>query len=355
MKFVSIVGARPQFVKAAALSRELRKTHKEILIHTGQHYDHNMSDIFFSELQIPKPDYNLNIGSGSHGAQTGIMLKDIEEVIINEKPDGVIVYGDTNSTLAGALAASKLLIPVFHVEAGLRSYNKEMPEEQNRILTDHISKLLLCPTDTAVINLEKEGIREGVKNVGDIMMDTVLYYKVLAKETTSLNDIIDKYNIGTDEFYLSTLHRAENTQVSEKIETILNAFETLNKKVVLPLHPRTKKIVDKLQLNLKNVVVIDPVSYFEMLILLENCIKVITDSGGLQKEAFFMEKQCITLREQTEWVETLNGNWNRLCSIDEKEIIDSINSTVLEDAQKDYFGSGNTASEIVKQLENYYI
>lgn len=347
MRFLTVVGARPQLIKAAALSRVLRNNNTEILVHTGQHYDKNMSDVFFNQLNIPIPDFNLNVGSKSHGAQTAAMLGGIEELVIKEKPHAVIVYGDTNSTLAGALAASKLLVPIVHIEAGLRSYNMKMPEEQNRVLTDHISKLLLCPTDHAVSNLQREGIIDGVYNTGDIMYDTILYYKQLAKQNTSIEDIFDKYNIDVDSYYLSTIHRAENTDKKGKIMEILSAFEKLDRKVILPLHPRTKAIVDKLNMKLSNIYFIEPVGYFEMIILLENCKKVITDSGGLQKEAFFMEKQCITLREQTEWIETLQGNWNALCSINRKEIIEKVGRDIECLDRQMVFGNGDTSTIIV--------
>jgi len=351
MKYITIVGARPQFIKAAALSRALRKEHQEILVHTGQHYDKNMSDVFFDELQIPKPNYHLNVGSGSHGKQTGLMLSGIEEIILKEQPDGVIVYGDTNSTIAGALAASKLLIPVIHVEAGLRSYNKAMPEEQNRILTDHISSILICPTETAVQNLEKEGITKSVYNTGDIMFDTILFYKELANEQIDIKELMSNCDVEPGEYYLSTLHRAENTDNDTKIREILEAFECLDKKVVLPLHPRTRAIVQRIDKTYNNIKIVDPVSYFEMIKLLENSKKVITDSGGLQKEAFFMRKQCITLREQTEWVETLNDNWNTLCAINKDEILEKVKREPDTDEQVNYFGDGKSAETMVRILE----
>src|SRR5690554_6927865 len=264
MKLITIIGARPQFIKAAPFSEEFRKNNKEILVHTGQHYDTNMSDIFFEELGIPKPDYNLGVGSGSHGKQTASMLEGIEEILLKEKPDGLLVYGDTNSTLAGALAASKLHIPVYHVEAGLRSYNKLMPEEQNRILTDHISDMLLCPTQTAVDNLKKEGITAGVANTGDIMYDTVLRNIDIANEKYSNglwfdeivreNDKISK--ISEKGYYLATIHRAENTDNPEKLTNIFKAFSELDKPVLLPLHPRTNKLIESLEVDMKNIIII---------------------------------------------------------------------------------------------------
>lgn len=371
MKILTIVGARPQFIKAASVSRELRKYYKEILIHTGQHYDKNMSRIFFDELEIPEPDYNLKVGSGSHGKQTGEMLIKIEEVLLKEQPDCVIVYGDTNSTIAGALAASKLHIPVIHVEAGLRSYNKKMPEEQNRVLTDHISSLLLCPTETAVENLKKEGITKGVYNVGDVMYDAVLYNMQLAEKKKSFYEYLNGLKIIKDlsnknllsakvtegEYYLATVHRAENTDSKEKVKTIFETLEELDIPVIVPLHPRTKKVIDKIyEKKFNNVYFIEPVGYLEMLMLAKYAKKVITDSGGLQKEAYFLGTPCVTLRGQTEWVETLNGNWNVLCDITREDIIDKIISNNIQYGYKDnqYFGDGNAAKKIVEVIKNTF-
>lgn len=360
MKLLTIIGARPQFIKAAPFSEQFRKKANEILIHTGQHYDQNMSDIFFEELNIPKPDYQLSIGSGNHGAQTGTMLTKIEEVILIENPDGILVYGDTNSTLAGALAASKLHIPVFHVEAGLRSYNKRMPEEQNRILTDHVSTLLLCPTDTAVENLKAEGIVNSVINTGDIMYDVVLRNIDLAEakynsetfisELSNENELFD-LEVG-EKFYLSTIHRAENTDDPNKIIEILMALENLNYKVILPIHPRTRKIINELAINLKNVLLINPVGYLMMLYLTKNAEMVITDSGGLQKEAYFLETPCTTLRDQTEWVETLENGWNILSAINQSEIIKHVNRDLdcYQHPQPKHFGDGNAAEKITKAI-----
>ncbi|NCU27671.1 UDP-N-acetylglucosamine 2-epimerase (non-hydrolyzing), partial [Candidatus Nomurabacteria bacterium] len=302
MKLVTIIGARPQFIKAALFSAEFRKENKEILVHTGQHYDENRSEVFFDELNIPKPDHNLGVGSGNHGQQTAKMLEGIEDILFLEKPDGLLVYGDTNSTLAGALAASKLHIPVYHVEAGLRSYNKLMPEEQNRILTDHISDLLLCPTDTAVENLLGEGITRGVINTGDIMYDAVLsnisiseskyssgrWMEEIRSDNTSIPEI--------GEYYLATIHRAENTDDPAKLKIIFESFASLDKPVILPLHPRTKKLIENIEANTKNVIIIEPVGYLLMLYLTSNAYMVITDSGGLQKEAYFLKTPCTTLR-----------------------------------------------------------
>jgi UDP-GlcNAc3NAcA epimerase len=360
MKLITIIGARPQFIKASPFSEEFRKNNEEILVHTGQHYNVNMSDVFFDELRIPKPDYNLGVGSGSHGKQTAKMLEGIEEIILKEKPDGLLVYGDTNSTLAGALAASKLHIPVYHVEAGLRSYNKLMPEEQNRILTDHISDMLLCPTQTAVDNLRKEGITTGVINTGDIMYDTVLrnfnisnqkyangtWFDEIVKENGELEKLVE------NEYYLATIHRAENTDNSKKLFNIFKAFSELDKPVLLPLHPRTKKLIKNLDVDLNNVVIIKPVGYLLMLYLTSNAYMVVTDSGGLQKEAYFLKTPCTTLRDQTEWLETLENEWNVLSSIDVDEIIRTVTRELicLRHPQPQLFGDGHAAEHICNAI-----
>lgn len=360
MKLLTIIGARPQFIKAAPFSEEFRKNNEEILLHTGQHYDTNMSDIFFQELGIPMPDYNLGVGSGSHGKQTATMLEGIEVILLKEKPDGILVYGDTNSTLAGALAASKLHIPVFHVEAGLRSYNKLMPEEQNRILTDHISDILLCPTQTAVDNLKKEGITTGVINTGDIMYDTVLRNIDIANEKYSNglwfqemvkeNGNIDKF--AEKGYYLATIHRAENTDNIEKLSNIFKAFSELDKPVLLPLHPRTKKLIENLNVDLKNIIIIKPVGYLLMLYLISNAYMVVTDSGGLQKEAYFLKTPCTTLRDQTEWVETLENSWNILSDINVEEIKAKVKRELicLQHPQPRSFGDGKAASRICEAI-----
>ena len=362
MKLLTIIGARPQFIKAAPFSEEFRKNNEEILVHTGQHYDANMSDIFFDELEMPKPNYNLGVGSSSHGKQTASMLVGIEEILLKEKPDGLLVYGDTNSTLAGALAASKLHIPVFHVEAGLRSYNKLMPEEQNRILTDHISDMLLCPTQTAVDNLKKEGITVGVANTGDIMYDTVLRNIGIANEKYSnglwFDEIVRENSeiskISENEYYLATIHRAENTDNPEKLSNIFKAFSELDKPVLLPLHPRTKKLIENLEVGMKNIIVIKPVGYLLMLYLTSNAYMVVTDSGGLQKEAYFLKTPCTTLRDQTEWVETLENSWNVLSQIDVNEIKAKVQRelTCLQYPQPKSFGEGNAAFKICEAIVN---
>lgn len=362
LKLLTVVGARPQFIKSAPFSDVFQKEHKEILVHTGQHYDQNMSDIFFKELSIPKPDYHLGVGSGSHGFQTGRMLEKIEEILLKEKPDGVLVYGDTNSTLAGALAASKLHIPVFHVEAGLRSYNKGMPEEQNRVLTDHISDLLLCPTKTAVENLKKEGIIDGVILTGDIMYDTVNKFITFSNNRFSNGAWIDALkkvnthipNLQEKEYYLATIHRAENTNDIQKLQTIFSAFEKLDKPVLIPLHPRTRKLIDTLAISFKNVIIINPVGYLLMLYLTANAYMVVTDSGGLQKEAYLLKTPCTTLRDQTEWNETLENGWNMLSPIDVNSIVESTTRKLdcLNFPQPQVFGDGNAAKYISQSIIN---
>lgn len=349
MKIITVVGARPQFIKAAPVSRELRKYFDEKLVHTGQHYDDNMSKIFFEELGIPLPDYNLKIGSGSHGKMTGEMLAKLEEIYINEKPDCVLVYGDTNSTLAGALAASKLLIPVIHVEAGLRSYNKAMPEEQNRILTDNISKLLLVPTVDAEKNLKNEGITEGVYNIGDVMYDAVLMFKERSK---SKEYLLKNLNLLPNEYILTTIHRAENTNDINRLKNIIEALNESKETIVLPLHPRTKKFVSDYGLTFnENIKIIEPIGYLEMLMLESNAKKIVTDSGGVQKEAYFMGKPCITMRDETEWVETVEVGWNVIVGTDKYAIIDAINNFNPKGEQKLIFGDGRASEKIVELLK----
>ncbi len=351
---LTVIGARPQFVKAAVLSRLVRDKYydrfREILVHTGQHYDANMSEVFFREMDIPEPDYNLNIGSGSHGKMTGRMLEAIEELLFKHKPDYLLVYGDTNSTLAGALAASKLHIPVVHVEAGLRSFNMEMPEEQNRILSDHVSSLLMCPTEEAVKNLKKEGITEGVYNIGDIMLDASLFYRKRVEDFKSRlpGDIRE-----LDDFFLITLHRAENTDNKERLRSIVSALNSLKGHTgVLPLHPRTKKMLEKWDLSFAdNIKVMDPVGYLDMIRLESSCNFILTDSGGVQKEAYFFEKPCITMRDQTEWVETLEAGCNILVGADEKKILKAV--TNFTSAVKRYpplYGNGNAGEKILDIL-----
>ncbi len=327
-KIATILGARPQFVKAAVLSRVISKYNaiEEVIIHTGQHYDKNMSDVFFEEMEIPKPKYNLAINGLSHGAMTGQMLAKIEEVLLQEKPDAIVIYGDTNSTIAGALAAKKLNIKVVHIEAGLRSFNMKMPEEINRILTDRISDLLLCPTDVAIKNLENEGFSKfniKIEKCGDIMKDAVEFYGKMVDEKS---DILARLDLEENEFVLATIHRQENTDDLAKLKAIFRALETINKhkKVVLPMHPRTRAILENNNLKF-DITTINPVGYFDMLALLKNCNMVITDSGGLQKEAFFNKKHCIIAREETEWIELVSNGFAKIVGSNTKTIVDTFN------------------------------
>lgn len=345
MKIISIVGARPQFIKLGPISRELKKYSNivEVVIHTGQHYDENMSQIFFDELKLPKPNYNLNVGSGTHGFQTGEMIKKIEEVLIIEKPDYVIVYGDTNTTVAGALAAVKLHIPVAHIEAGLRSFNKNMPEEINRIVTDAICDLLFAPTKTAVINLKNEGKRNNIFLSGDVMLDSILFYKKKIEDDIFLMD-------NNDNFYLLTLHRAENTDNFQKMANIINAIGNLDLEIIFPLHPRTKKRLKEFVKIPSNLKIIEPLGYLDLLRFIIKSKKVLTDSGGLQKEAYFLKKQCITLRDETEWVETLKGNWNILVGSDTEKLILALQHNPSEDVDISQFGDGNAAKKIIEKI-----
>lgn len=349
MKIVSIVGARPQFIKCAPVSRELRKKHDEVLVHTGQHYDRGMSGIFFEELNIPMPDYNLNVGSGTHGKQTGAMLAGIEEILINERPDIVLVYGDTNSTVAGALAASKLHIKVAHVEAGLRSYDLSMPEEINRILTDHISSILFCPTQTAVNNLEKEGITKGVLLVGDVMADAMEYNRTMAER---VSHIVDNLGITKGKYLVVTIHRPGNTDNKSRMADIMGVLGESEEDVIFPAHPRTLKYLKEYDIlgNLrKNVKIIEPLGYLDMLMLMSSANKVITDSGGVQKEAYLLKVPCITLRENTEWIETVESGWNDLVDANKGRLLDMIHKPKAEIAHPDIFMRGAT-KKIVENL-----
>ncbi len=349
MKIFTVVGARPQFIKAAVVSREIKKFPdiKEVMVHTGQHYDREMSDIFFSELQIPEPDYNLGIGSGYHGEQTGRMLTEIEKLLLKEKPDWMLVYGDTNSTLAGALAASKLGIRIAHVEAGLRSYNNSMPEEINRIMTDHISTLLLAPTLNACSILKKEGLGERTVFSGDVMYDSILFYENLSKGDS------DGHGESEDKFYLATIHRPYNTDIKENLLSIFKALNDLPYEVILPLHPRTRKIVSAMDIPMKNIIIIDPVGYKDMVKLLKKCEKVLTDSGGLQKEAYFMGKQCVTMRTETEWIETLEDNWNVITGADHDRILKGVLLNKPDKPKGDHFGNGKAGENIIKSIVSY--
>lgn len=355
MKILTVVGARPQFVKAAALSREMAKHPDitEVLVHTGQHYDANMSDIFFDELEIPKPNYNLSVANLNHGAMTGRMLEGIEQVILKEKPNMVLVYGDTNSTLAGALAAKKMHIKLAHVEAGLRSFDMQMPEEINRILTDRISDLLFCPTEQAVKNLRAEGFDNfdcNIYQTGDIMYDAALYY---AQKAVKMPEIMQK--IPRENYVLCTIHRAENTDNPERLKSIFEALDAINKeiKIILPLHPRTKTILAKENIN-TDVTIIEPVGYLIMTQLIKHCELVITDSGGLQKESYFFGKKCVVLRDSTEWVELVDNGYAVLASCKKERIIQAFKE--LKERISIYvsniYGQGKASHWIVDKIIN---
>jgi len=368
IKMVTIIGARPQFIKAAAVSRAIARKNKilaetdqitEVIVHTGQHYDENMSAIFFDELKIPRPDYNLNIGSGSHGHQTGRMLAEIETVLLTEKPDLVLTYGDTNSTMAGALAAVKLHIPAVHVEAGLRSFNRRMPEEINRIVTDEVSSLLFCPTETAMNNLAAEGIAGNTETdgridfnahhcylVGDVMYDSILFNAALARKKSN---ILDKLVLTKKQYILATLHRAENTDDPQKLKNIVFALNTMaqnGETIILPLHPRTRKCLEVNDFQLHpDIRVIDPVGYLDMLWLACNGKAIFTDSGGVQKEAFLLSVPCITLRPETEWVETVQAGWNILCGADPEKILDAYETLKTHDPELSPFSAKTPSSD----------
>ncbi len=363
MKILTIVGARPQFIKAAMTSRAIINFNRnnnnnnieEFILHTGQHYDENMSSVFFSEMNIPRPTYQLNCGGFSHGEMTGKMLIEIEKIMINCNPDYVLVYGDTNSTLSGALCAVKLNIPVIHIEAGLRSYNKKMPEEINRILTDHVSTFLFCPTSQSIKNLSVEGIKQGVYHVGDVMYDAAITFGSLAEKSSK---ILTELNLQPKSYHLSTVHRAENIGNKEKLSSIMAALSEISTKeypVVLPLHPSTNLYINqyklKKTLDESSIQVIAPVSFLDMVMLEKNAKTILTDSGGIQKEAYFHKVPCITLREETEWVETVSSGWNQVAGYKKKDILKCLyNQTekleILE------YGNGNTAENIINLLWN---
>ena len=387
MRILSIVGARPQFIKAAIVSRKIRDEGiKEILVHTGQHYDFNMSDIFFQELNLPKPDYHLGVGSGSHGEQTGKMLLEIEKVLLQQKPDVALVYGDTNTTLAGSLAAAKLHIPVAHIEAGLRSYNRSMPEEINRVLTDHCSDILFCPTETAVKNLQKEGfvnvVGDGklvdddfslaqrarglplVINVGDVMLDIALdVKKLIEKKTDGEKRVLERYFLRAKDYILVTIHRADNTDNKENLQNIMEALKEITRsglKIFFPAHPRTKKALERFNLISdvpQNLIVSEPISYVEIIALESNAKLIITDSGGLQKEAYFFKVPCIIPRDETEWTELVEIGWNKVVGTAKENLVNAVLSTLNEDTPNrqriDFYGNGSASEKIVKVLLSY--
>ena len=340
MKTLSVVGARPQFVKAAMLCVAIQRHNqraksgkriRHVLIHTGQHYDRNLSDIFFDQLPLPKPEYWLGVGSGTHGSQTAAMLKRVESVLFKEKPDVVVVYGDTNSAIAGSLAASKLQIPVAHVEAGLRSFNRLMPEEVNRIATDHISDLHFCPTRTAVRNLKNEGISRGVHLTGDVMLDAVREFRPLAQ----CQNLLTELGIGSKQYALVTIHRAENTDSRQRLQFVVDVLTRVGLPIIFPMHPRLRnrlaqfasyRALDRKLKSVRDLHILPPVSYLDMLLLEDNARLVLTDSGGVQKEAYFLSVPCVTLRDETEWLETLRGGWNRLSSRSASETVATVRS-----------------------------
>lgn len=350
MKVLTVIGARPQFIKAAAVSRVLRRENTEILLHTGQHYDYQMSEVFFRELEIPQPGYNLNVGSAGHSAQTGEMLIRMEPIFEQERPDYVLVYGDTNSTLAGALAASKLSIPVAHVEAGLRSFNRAMPEEINRVLTDHVSQFLFCPSQQAVDNLRLEGITSGVHVVGDVMYDAVLRYTDAAEKKSN---ILRSLNLTRGKYLLATLHRQGNVENTKRLFDFLETLSLINEVVVFPAHPRTQKAIQLAGFSLgKNIKLIEPVGYLDMLWLEKNARMILTDSGGMQKEAYWAGVPCVTLREETEWVETVQTGWNVVAGMDQARIMAAVKGFVSPSSRPSLFGDGDASLQIVRHLMN---
>ncbi len=355
-KIVTIVGARPQFIKAAAVSREILKHPgqlEEVMVHTGQHYDPNMSQVFFDELEIPAPKYNLEVSGGGHGAMTGRMLESIEKILLSEKPAWVLIYGDTNSTLAGAVAAAKLHIPIAHVEAGLRSFNMRMPEEVNRILADRVSTLLLCPTEVAVENLAREGVVQGVHNVGDVMYDVALYYRERAK---SQSKVLKTHGLQEKGFALATCHRAENTDDPTRLEGIVSALAEIavETPVVLPLHPRTRKLLQQFGLEryLDALIVVDPLPFLDMVALEQAAQVILTDSGGVQKEAFFYSVPCVTMRNETEWLETVSLGWNTLVGAERTRIVAAAMKALNHTGQitERPYGIGSSAAKIIGSI-----
>ena len=346
MKIVSIVGARPQFIKISLLSPELRKNHEEIIIHTGQHYDYEMSKLFFDELSIPKPDYNLEVGSGSHGVQTGEMLKKLDEVLIDIKPDLMLVYGDTNSTLAGAISASKLHISLAHIEAGMRNYDRKKPEEINRILCDHISDVFFCPTRTSVLNLEKEGITEGVHLVGDVTYDVLMKMEMVADEKS---EILARIGLESKEYILATIHKQKNTDNGARLAEIVDALSRIEETVIFPAHPRTLKALElhglKHLLENSRVNIIKPLGFLDFIKLIKHSRRVITDSGGIQKEAYVFKVPCITLRE-TEWIETVEAGWNTVIPVERDSIIETVRVFEPQGDPIPFLGDGRAYQKI---------
>ena len=349
MKIVSIVGARPQFIKAAAVSRELRKQHREILVHTGQHYDYAMSGVFFDGLEMAAPDINLEVGSGTHGHQTGAMLRGIEDVLMAERPDWVLVYGDTNSTLAGALAASKLHRPVVHVESGLRSFNRRMPEEINRVVADHVSQLLLCPSKTSIANLAAEGITRGVHLVGDVMLDVLNW--ATRRAASAKSEILGRLGLKDGRYVLATMHRSENTDEPARLSGILEAFGALDEIVLFPVHPRARKVIAEGNYKVgPQVRMVEPLGYFDMVTVAAAARLILTDSGGLQKEAYWLGVPCVTLRDETEWVETVEAGWNILTGSGFEKIVQAVRSFTPPAVRPPLYGDGCVAARCVELL-----
>lgn len=349
MKIVTIIGARPQFIKAAPMSRALRAGHTEVLVHTGQHYDENMSAVFFRELGIPEPDVHIGAGGGSHAEQTAKMLVGIEQVLLQHRPDVVLIYGDTNSTLAGALAAAKLHVPVAHVEAGLRSFNRRMPEEVNRVMADHLSALLLCPSDVAARNLAAEGITDGVRVVGDVMADALHAASARADQS----QVLATFGLAARGYLLATVHRAENTDDPQRLAAILHGLADTGRPVLFPVHPRTRKAVAAAGLALPpNVVACDPLGYLDLVRALRDADLALSDSGGLQKEAYWLGVPCVTLRDETEWVETVECGWNRLAGADRTRIAAAVAQAQRLDSHPTlYGGDGQASLRIRAELE----
>ncbi|HST05796.1 MAG TPA: UDP-N-acetylglucosamine 2-epimerase (non-hydrolyzing) [Chloroflexia bacterium] len=349
-KILSVVGARPQFIKSAPVSRALVQAGiQEVLLHTGQHYDRAMSGVFFDELGIRAPDYNLGVGSGSHAIQTAAMLTGVERVLMDERPDALLIYGDTNSTLAGALAAAKLGIPIGHVEAGLRSHNRSMPEEINRVVADSLSSVLFCPTGVAAYNLEQEGVCRGVYIVGDVMYDAVLW--AVEQQDDPSAALLARLDVTSGRYILATIHRASNTDDPRNLASILSALGASGERVIFPVHPRTRKAMHEAGIETAaNVQAIDPVSYLEMLALERNARRVVTDSGGVQKEAFWMAVPCVTVRGETEWVETVESGWNTLVGTEPARIMAALQLPRPEGAPPQFYGDGHAARTIAEIL-----
>jgi len=355
MKILSVVGARPQFIKAFAVSKELRTEHEEVLVHTGQHYDEELSDVFFEKLNIPQPDYNLGVGSGSHGEQTGEMLIRLEELIADETPDFVLLYGDTNSTLAGMIAGTKMDTKVAHVEAGLRSHNREMPEEINRVLTDHGSDLLLAPSPIAVDQLSAEG-RDGMTvETGDVMYDALLAVRDRVGEDSA---VLERYSLSEGEFILSTVHRAENTDSRERLEAIFEALSDASLPVILPLHPRTESSLKEYGLweyANEHIKLVEPLDYLDFVCLMDTAERIVTDSGGIQKEAFFLDTFCVTMRDETEWTETVDAGWNTLVGADRDSISVALDRDWERPVEKpEPYGDGNASREVRLAIEEHH-